>query len=142
MPEETNYYKEAKQREAAARQEIAREEASRTSCEVEEIVDEDDEPVIEELDEAPLPAVRQHDEKKQEMPFTERKHAHLPARESQLKEPPYPKSKKMDKKKDDVFVDIEDKDPVWLKDKGDHFFGRADYNAACNAYTKALNEDR
>jgi len=26
-----------------------------------------------------------------------------------------------------VYIEIEDKDPVWLKDKGDHFFKRADY---------------
>jgi len=62
-------------------------------------------------------------------------------RESQNKEAPYPKSKNLDKSKNDVFVDIEDKDPVWLKDKGDHFFKRADFNAATHAYTKALKED-
>ena len=38
-------------------------------------------------------------------------------------------------------MDIEDKDPVWLKDKGDHFFGRGDFNGAANAYSKALKED-
>jgi len=76
------------------------------------------------------------------MGFTEKKFAHLPARESQLKEPPYPKSKNLSKKKEkDVYIDVEDKDPVWLKDKGDHFFKRFDYNAALNAYSKALNED-
>ena len=40
-----------------------------------------------------------------------------------------------------MYIDVEDKDPVWLKDKGDHFFKRFDYNAALNAYTKALKED-
>ena len=77
------------------------------------------------------------------MGFTEKKYAHLPARESQLKEPPYPKSKKLDDKKRDAlgYVDVEDKDPVWLKDKGDHFFKRFDYNAAIHTYTKALKED-
>ena len=76
------------------------------------------------------------------MPFTEKKFAHLPARESQMKEPPYPKSKNLGAKKDkDVYIDVEDKDPVWLKDKGDHFFKNFDYNAALNAYTKALKED-
>ena len=53
------------------------------------------------------------------MGFTEKKFAHLPARESHLKEPPYPKSKKMEKTPGDQHLDIEDKDPVWLKDKGD-----------------------
>lgn len=65
----------------------------------------------------------------------------MPARESQLKEAPYPKSKNLDKKKDDVYIEIEDKDPVWLKDKGDHFFNRSDYTGALNAYSKAIKAD-
>ena len=40
-----------------------------------------------------------------------------------------------------MYIDVEDKDPVWLKDKGDHFFKRFDYHAALNAYSKALKED-
>lgn len=77
------------------------------------------------------------------MGFTEKKFAHLPARESQLKEPPYPKSKKLDPTKRDEmgYVDVEDKDPVWLKDKADLFFKRFDYNAAVHTYTRALKED-
>ncbi len=47
----------------------------------------------------------------------------------------------MDKKKSDVYIEVEDKDPVWLKDKGDHFFKRADYTGALNAYSKALVAD-
>lgn len=88
-----------------------------------------------------MPKVRAQQEVK--MGFTEKKFAHLPARESQLKEPPYPKSKnhQATKKDKDIYIDVEDKDPVWLKDKGDHFFKRFDYNAALNAYTKALKED-
>lgn len=65
----------------------------------------------------------------------------MPARESQLREAPYPKSKNMEKKKDDVYIEVEDKDPVWLKDKGDHFFKRADYTGAVHAYTKAIAAD-
>lgn len=53
-----------------------------------------------------------------------------------------PKSKKIDKKKDTVFIDVEDKDPVWLKDKGDHFYKRNDYHSALNAYSKALDFDK
>ena len=53
-----------------------------------------------------------------------------------------PKSKKIDKKKDTVYIDVEDKDPVWLKDKGDHFYQRNDYHSALNAYTKALEYDK
>jgi dyslexia susceptibility 1 candidate gene 1 protein len=59
-----------------------------------------------------------------------------------MKEPPLPKSKQLPKKKDDVYIDIEDKDPLWLKDKGDHFFNRNDYQSAINAYTKALEFDK
>jgi len=95
---------------------------------------------VEEQEPAEMPEVREKQEVK--MGFTEKKFAHLPARESQHKEPPYPKSKNMSTKKEkDMYIDVEDKDPVWLKDKGDHFFTRFDYNAALNAYTKALKED-
>lgn len=76
------------------------------------------------------------------MPFTEKKFAHMPTRESHNKEPPFPKSKNIEKKKDNVFIDIEDKDPLWLKDKGDHFFTRNDFHSAINAYSKALEIDK
>ena len=76
------------------------------------------------------------------MKFTEKKFPHLPARESHMKEPPMPKSKKIDKKKDTVYIDVEDKDPIWLKDKGDHFYKRNDYHSALNAYSKALEYDK
>ena len=76
------------------------------------------------------------------MGFTEKKFAHLPARESQLKEAPYPKSKKIEKKSSDVFIDVEEKDPLWLKDKGDHFFKRNDFYAAINAYSKSIENDK
>jgi dyslexia susceptibility 1 candidate gene 1 protein len=59
-----------------------------------------------------------------------------------LKEPPMPRSKNIDKKKDGVYIDIEDKDPLWLKDKGDHFYKRSDFNSALNAYTKSLEFDK
>ena len=86
-----------------------------------------------------MPQVR---EKKDpvKMGFTEKTFAHLPARESQLKEPPYPKSKKLEKSTD-KHLDVEDKDPVWLKDRGDMFFKRHDFTAAIAAYAKALQAD-
>lgn len=87
-----------------------------------------------------LPEVRQGQDVK--LGFTEKKFPHLPARESHIKEAPYPKSKNYDaKKKNEVFLEADDHDPVWLKDKGDHFFKRSDYHAAINAYTKALKND-
>lgn len=66
----------------------------------------------------------------------------MPARESQQKEAPYPKSKKIEKKSDDMYIDIEDRDPLWLKDKGDHFFRRNDFSSAMNAYCKAIENDK
>jgi len=87
-----------------------------------------------------VPTVREKKDVKIE--FTEKKFPHLPARESHMKEAPYPKSKKIEKKPNDVYIDIEDKDPVWLKDKGDHFFKTADYQSALNAYSKALEYDK
>ena len=59
-----------------------------------------------------------------------------------MKEPPYPKSKVIDKKPNNIYIDIEDKDPLWLKDKGDHFFNRNDYLSAINAYSKSLEFDK
>ena len=77
------------------------------------------------------------------MDFTAKKFDHLPARESQFKEGPYPKGKNFDKNaKDNVYIDIEDKDPLWLKDKGDHFYKRHDYHSALNAYSKSIENDR
>lgn len=76
------------------------------------------------------------------MAFSEKKFAHLPARESQHKEAPYPKSKKIEKVPDDKYTDVSEKDPLWLKDKGDHFYRRHDYHAAVAAYAKALEHDK
>lgn len=64
-------------------------------------------------------------------------------RESHAKEPPYPKSKNIEKTKPEQgYVDIEERDPVWLKDKADHFFKRNDFTAAITAYTKAIKADK
>jgi len=51
-----------------------------------------------------VPEVREKHEMK--MQFTERKFPNLPARESHAKEAPYPKSKKIEKKKDNVSSDF------------------------------------
>ena len=123
-------------------------------CTVEEIdgaeeEEEDEEPEIAEVDQraakaaeelqAKLPEVREQKDVKME--FTEKKFPHMPARESHHKEAPYPKSKKVEKSKDDCYIDIEDKDPLWLKDKGDHWYKRNDYYSALNAYTKSIKSD-
>ena len=105
--------------------------------------EEEEEPQIQEIhEEQEEPEVPQVREKKEvKMGFTEKTFAHLPARESQLKEPPYPKSKKLEKRSGEQHIDVEDKDPVWLKDKGDMFFKRHDFTAAIAAYAKALKSD-
>ena len=106
---------------------------------VEEIVE-----VVEEIEDSKvenndLPKIREGGSKKVE--FTEKLFKNMPARESHKKEPPFPKSKKLDKKKDDIHIDIEDRDPVWLKDKGDHFYKRHDFSSAMNAYSKSIKND-
>lgn len=107
---------------------------------VEEIVEEP-EPLEKVTPDPLLPQVRQGGSKK--VDFTERFHSNLPARESHRKEAPFPKSKKYEKpdKSQDPSFSIEDKDPVWLKDKGDHFYKRHDFNSAMNAYTKSIKND-
>ena len=116
---------------------------------IEEVV-EDEQAVEDEVEEelAPeepakeTPEIRKLGAKK--IDFTERKFPHMPARESHMREPPYPKSKKIDKVKEEdrLYVDIEERDPVWLKDKGDHFYKQHDYNSALSAYCKAIENDR
>ena len=77
------------------------------------------------------------------MDFTEKKFHYLPARESQHKEAPYPKHKKAEpKKENDPYISATDTDPVWLKDKGDHFYKRYDFLAAISAYSKSLEKDK
>jgi hypothetical protein len=67
----------------------------------------------------------------------------MPMRESHTKEAPYPKSKKITKDDaDSYYVDIEERDPVWLKDKGDHFFRKHDYTSALRVYCKSLEADK
>ena len=112
---------------------------------VEEVVEEEvQEEAIQTNSHAPdhsLPEVRQGGSK--QLVFSERVHPNMPARESHKKEPPMPKSKKLKKNttEEDINFTIEDKDPVWLKDKGDHFFKRHDFNSAMNAYTKSIKND-
>lgn len=69
----------------------------------------------------------------------------MPARESHYKEAPYPRSKKYEEKKktpEEYVTGVEDKDPVWLKDKADHAFKKHDFHAAIANYSKALENDR
>jgi tetratricopeptide (TPR) repeat protein len=69
----------------------------------------------------------------------------LPARESHFKEAPYPRSRKYEPPKktpEEYVTGVEDKDPVWLKDKADHAYKQHDFHAAIAQYSKALDCDR
>lgn len=48
---------------------------------------------------------------------------------------------KMKKSDNDDAVDIEERSPLWLKDKGNDFFKKGNYVAAINAYSSALMLD-
>jgi len=78
--------------------------------------------------------------------FTPRKLA-TPARESKLPEEELWLKKVSDMNKmrkvenEDDVVDIEEMNPVWLKDKGNDFFKKGNFVAAINAYTSALMLD-
>ena len=34
--------------------------------------------------------------------------------------------------------EIEDRNPIWIKEKGDNFFKNKDYRSAINAYNRAV----
>ena len=75
--------------------------------------------------------------------FTEKKYPLLAARETQLKEPPLPRTaSQMQKNSKEEPLSFEEKNPLWLKEKGDNFFSNGDFISALNAYTKALEGDQ
>ena len=53
-------------------------------------------------------------------------------------EPPMPRDKNM---LPPTQGDIENRTPLWLKDKGDRFFTDKNYSAAIDAYNEALKAD-
>ena len=63
------------------------------------------------------------------------------ARESLSKEPPYPKSKKYVPEKNYLGQEIDEKNPIWAKQRGDNFYNNKDYSSAINAYNNALDLD-
>ena len=73
----------------------------------------------------------------QKVNFTERVHKNMAARDTFVKEPPMPQSKgnKLSN------GDLESKNPLWLKDKGDSFFQDKNYISAIEAYSEALKAD-
>ena len=63
------------------------------------------------------------------------------ARESLAKEPPYPKSKKYVPEKNYLGQEIDEKNPIWAKQRGDNYYNNKDYRSAINAYNNALDLD-
>jgi len=49
---------------------------------------------------------------------------------------------KEQKSAEQQYIGVEDTDPVWLKDKGDHFYKRSDFVGAVSAYSKSLEKDK
>ncbi len=70
----------------------------------------------------------------QTVKFTERIYRNLAARDQFYKEPPMPKNKDNNLSNGDM----ESKNPLWLKDKGDSFVKDKNYLSAIDAYSQAL----
>ena len=88
-----------------------------------------------------VPAVRTPAQQEPiKLEFTERIFPTLALRESQLKEAPAPKlrklAQKLDKNPENTI-----KSPIWLKDKGDEFLQAGDFSSAIDAYDSAIRLD-
>ena len=90
------------------------------------------------------PPQQQRDIRKQEtikVNLTKKLIPTFSARESLSKEPPYPKSKKYVPEKNYLGQEIDEKNPIWAKQRGDNFYNNKDYSSAINAYNNALDLD-
>jgi Flp pilus assembly protein TadD len=70
--------------------------------------------------------------------FTKLEFAHLPAREKREEEIRLYKRKQAAAAAMTDSIDIADRQPMFLKDKGDALFKQNNFHAAINAYTKAI----
>lgn len=84
------------------------------------------------------PKVRQ--QKKVDIQFTEKIYPHVATREQHFKDAPIPKIKQ-GTKGSKLPSDLDNKNPLWLKDKGDEFLANKDFYSAMNAYTQAQRID-
>lgn len=88
-----------------------------------------------------IPAVRSVQKSEPiKLEFTERIFPTLAMRETQLKEAPAPKLRKLAQKMDKN-MDSTLKSPIWLKDKGDEFLQAGDIASAIDAYNNAIKLD-
>ncbi|KAL4480776.1 hypothetical protein ABPG72_001645 [Tetrahymena utriculariae] len=83
------------------------------------------------------PKVRE--QKKLDLAFTQRMYPGVAAREQHFKEPPLPKVKQQQEKSGD---DLENKNPLWLKDRADEFYKNQDFYSAIMAYNQAYKLDQ
>jgi dyslexia susceptibility 1 candidate gene 1 protein len=73
--------------------------------------------------------------------FTKLEFPHLPAREQREEELKLYKQTQRSAAAHADSLDISDRQPVFLKDKGDALFAQRNYAAAVNAYTAALDAE-
>lgn len=83
------------------------------------------------------PKVRE--QKKLDIGFTQRVFPGVAAREQHFKEAPVPKIKSTAQEKSGD--DLENKNPLWLKDRADEFYKNQDYYSAIMAYNQAYKLD-
>lgn len=67
----------------------------------------------------------------QKVKFTQKIFPNLAARDTFFKQPPMPKNKENKA----IGGDLESKNPLWLKDKGDGFYKDKNYVSAIEAYS-------
>lgn len=75
------------------------------------------------------------------MEFTQLEFAHLPARAAREEEIKVWKKKQSDAAAMADSVDLSDRQPVFLKDKGDALFRQGNFYGAINAYSRAIDLD-
>lgn len=102
----------------------------------------------EEIEASELEAIK-NTEKYEEIPirkaenvslkFTEKIYPHVATRETHYLDPPVPGNRTG--VKGNKAESIEDRNPLWLKDKGDKFVSNKDFQSALNAYNESLKLD-
>lgn len=73
--------------------------------------------------------------------FTKLEFPHLPAREKREEELKLYKKTQEDAMRTANSVDVSDRQPIFLKDKGDALYAQGNFHAAVNAYSIAIEKD-
>lgn len=82
-----------------------------------------------------------HDQHCVQVDFTKLEFPHLPAREKREQELKLYKKTQEDAMRTTNSIDISDRQPVFLKDKGDALYAQGNYFAAVNAYSIAIERE-